>query len=278
MRALWSRFSLPAKLSACFLATIALAAVFAPWLTPFSYEEQDTLNALAAPDAMHWMGTDRLGRDLFSRMLYGARVSLFLGIGTTLIALIIGTVYGAISGYIGGRTDNFLMRVVDVIFALPDLLLIILIMVVLGRGLTSIFLALTMVSWVTVARLVRGEVLRIKEFTFVEAARALGAGHRRILFSEIVPNLWGILIVTLTFRIPVAILAESTLSFIGLGIAPPFSSWGTLANDGWTAIKFYPHLIVFPSLAIFLTILAFNFLGEGLRDYFDPRKSSIEIN
>ncbi|MCF8720384.1 ABC transporter permease [Nitrospina gracilis] len=278
MRAFWSRFSLPAKLSACFLAAIALAAVFAPWLTPFSYEEQDTLNALAAPDAMHWMGTDRLGRDLFSRMLYGARVSLFLGIGTTLIALIIGTVYGAISGYIGGRTDNFLMRVVDVIFALPDLLLIILIMVVLGRGLTSIFLALTMVSWVTVARLVRGEVLRIKEFTFVEAARALGAGHGRILFSEIVPNLWGILIVTLTFRIPVAILAESTLSFIGLGIAPPFSSWGTLANDGWTAIKFYPHLIVFPSLAIFLTILAFNFLGEGLRDYFDPRKSSLEIN
>ncbi|CCQ91832.1 putative peptide transporter permease subunit: membrane component of ABC superfamily [Nitrospina gracilis 3/211] len=278
MRAMWSRFSLAAKLSACFLAAIALAALFAPWLTPFSFEEQDTLNALAAPDATHWMGTDRLGRDLFSRMLYGARVSLFLGVGTTLIALVIGTVYGAISGYIGGRIDNFLMRVVDVIFALPDLLLIILIMVVLGRGLTSIFLALTMVSWVTVARLVRGEVLRIKEFTFVEAARALGAGHRRILFSEIVPNLWGVLIVTMTFRIPVAILAESTLSFIGLGIAPPFSSWGTLANDGWTAIKFYPHLIVFPSLAIFLTILAFNFLGEGLRDHFDPRKSSLEIN
>ncbi|MGP0565075.1 ABC transporter permease [Nitrospina sp. 32_T5] len=278
MRAMWNRFSLPAKLSACFIAAIALAALFAPWLTPFSFEEQDTMNALAAPDTTHWMGTDRLGRDLFSRMLYGARVSLFLGVGTTLIALVIGTVYGAISGYIGGRIDNFLMRVVDVIFALPDLLLIILIMVVLGRGLTSIFLALTMVSWVTVARLVRGEVLRIKEFTFVEAARALGAGHRRILFSEIVPNLWGVLIVTLTFRIPVAILAESTLSFIGLGIAPPFSSWGTLANDGWTAIKFYPHLIVFPSLAIFLTILAFNFLGEGLRDYFDPRKSSLELN
>ncbi|CAI2718074.1 ABC transporter permease [Nitrospina watsonii] len=270
---MWRRFSLPAKLSACFLAAIALAALFAPWLSSFSYEEQDTLNALAAPDATHWMGTDRLGRDLFSRMLYGARVSLFLGVGTTLIALVIGTVYGAVSGYIGGRTDNILMRIVDVVFALPDLLLIILIMVVLGRGLASIFLALTLVSWVTVARLVRGEVLRIKEFTFVEAARALGAGHGRILFSEIVPNLWGILIVTLTFRIPVAILAESTLSFIGLGIAPPFSSWGTLANDGWTAIKFYPHLIVFPSLAIFLTILAFNFLGEGLRDHFDPRKS-----
>jgi len=277
MKALWRRFSLPAKLSAGFLIAISLAAVFAPWVTPFSYEEQDTLNALAAPGGTHWMGTDRLGRDLFSRMVYGARVSLFVGVGTTLIALAVGTLYGAVSGYIGGRTDNILMRVVDVVFALPDLLLIILIMVVLGRGLTSIFLALTMVSWVTVARLVRGEVLRLREFTFVEAARALGARHGRILFSEIVPNLWGILIVTLSFRIPVAILAESTLSFIGLGIAPPFSSWGSLANDGWTALKFYPHLIVFPSLAIFLTILSFNFLGEGLREFFDPRKS-IQIN
>jgi oligopeptide transport system permease protein len=165
-----------------------------------------------------------------------------------------------------------MMRIVDVVFALPDLLMIILIIVVLGRGLLGIFLALTLVSWVTIARLVRGEVLRIKEFAYIEAARAIGASHARIVFHEILPNILGVLIVTLTFRIPVAILAESTLSFIGLGIAPPFSSWGTLANDGWTAIKFYPHLILFPSLAIFLTILSFNFLGEGLRDWLDPRK------
>jgi len=199
-------------------------------------------------------------------------VSLFLGVFTTLVALVIGTVYGAVSGYVGGKTDNVMMRIVDVVFALPDLLMIILIMVVLGRGLWGIFLALTVVSWVTVARLVRGEVLRIKEFAYIEAARAIGASHARIVFHEILPNILGVLIVTLTFRIPVAILAESTLSFIGLGIAPPFSSWGTLANDGWTAIKFYPHLILFPSLAIFLTILSFNFLGEGLRDWLDPRK------
>lgn len=261
-----------AQWSAGFIVFTILGAVLAPWIVPYSFETQDTLNTLAVPSAAHWMGTDYLGRDLFSRLVYGARVSLFIGVATTLVALVIGTVYGAISGYVGGRTDSVMMRMVDVVFALPDLLMIILIMVVLGRGLTGIFLALTMVSWVTVARLVRGEVLRIKELTFVEAARALGASHARIIFLEILPNLWGVLIVTLTFRIPVAILAESTLSFIGLGIAPPFSSWGSLANDGWTAIKFYPHLIIFPSLAIFLTILSFNFLGEGLRDAVDPHR------
>ena len=141
----------------------------------------------------------------------------------------------------------------------------------MGRGVVGVFIALTMVSWVTIARLVRGEVLRIKEYPFVLAAKALGASHFRIMLREIFPNILGILVVTLSFRIPVAILAESTLSFIGLGIAPPASSWGTLANDGWTAIKFYPHLILFPSLAIFFTILSFNFLGEGLREYLDPR-------
>lgn len=250
---------------------MALCAVLAPWITPYSYEEQDTLQVLASPSMAHWMGTDRLGRDLFSRLLYGARISLFIGVGTTFIALVIGTAYGALSGYVGGRTDGFMMRVVDVVFALPDLLMIILIMVVMGRGVTSIFIALTMVSWVTVARLVRGEVLRIKQFAYIEAARAVGAGHGRILINEILPNLWGVLIVTLTFRIPVAILAESTLSFIGIGIDPPASSWGTLASEGWVALKFYPHLIIFPSLAIFTTILSFNFLGEGLRDFFDPK-------
>ena len=267
------RYSLTSKLSACFLLIVSVLAVLAPWVAPYSYETQDTLNTLAFPSMEHWMGTDRLGRDLFSRMIYGARVSLFIGIFTTLFALLVGTVYGGISAYVGGRTDNFLMRLVDVVFALPDLLMIILITVLMGRGVAGVFVALSLVSWVTVARLVRGEVLRIKEFQYVQAARALGASPTKILVREILPNILGILVVTMSFRIPMAILAESTLSFIGLGIAPPFSSWGTLANDGWTAIKFYPHLILFPSLAIFLTILSFNFLGDGLREVLDPRSS-----
>ena len=259
------------KISSGFLFIIFLVSLLAPWVAPYSYQEQDTLNILAFPGIDHFLGTDRLGRDLLSRMIYGARVSLFVGVFSTLIALVIGTVYGTISAYVGGKTDNLMMRVVDVVFALPDLLMIILITVLMGRGVTGVFIALTMVSWVTIARLVRGEVLRIKEYPFILAAKALGASHFRIMLRDIFPNFLGILVVTLSFRIPVAILAESTLSFIGLGIAPPASSWGTLASDGWTAIKFYPHLILFPSLAIFFTILSFNFLGEGLREYLDPR-------
>ena len=259
------------KISSGFLFIIFSVSLLAPWVAPYSYQEQDTVNILAFPGIDHFLGTDRLGRDLLSRMIYGARVSLFVGVFSTLIALVIGTVYGTISAYVGGKTDNLMMRVVDVVFALPDLLMIILITVLMGRGVIGVFIALTMVSWVTIARLVRGEVLRIKEYPFILAAKALGASHFRIMLREIFPNILGILVVTLSFRIPVAILAESTLSFIGLGIAPPASSWGTLASDGWTAIKFYPHLILFPSLAIFFTILSFNFMGEGLRECLDPR-------
>ncbi len=271
MRKFLSKLSLSTKLAGGFILGIILVSVFASWLAPFPYDLQDTMHSLASPGHPYWFGTDRLGRDLLSRIIYGARISLFVGISTTVAALIIGVIYGTISGYLGGRVDSVMMRIVDVIFSLPDLLLIILITVLMGRGLTGIFIALTLVSWVTTARLVRGETLKLKESQFVEASRALGANHLRIMFREILPNLWGILIVTLSFRIPVAILSESTLSFVGLGIAPPFSSWGTLTNEGWMAVKFYPHLIVFPSLAIFITILSFNILGDGLRDILDPK-------
>lgn len=251
---------------------LLVVALFGNAVAPYPFDLQNTAESLAPPTRAHWMGTDELGRDLFSRLIYGTRVSMSVSLLTALSALVFGTLYGAISGYVGGRTDDFMMRGVDVLYALPDLLLIILITVVIGRGIVGVFLALSLVGWITVARLIRGEVLRLKELSYIEAARAMGATHRRILFQHILPNTVGVLIVTLTFRIPSAILAESTLSFIGLGLTPPAASWGTLANEGWKALKFYPHLIIFPSLAIFITMLAFNFLGDGLRDALDPSR------
>lgn len=258
--------------SLLFLGVLGLLAVLAPWVAPYPYDATDPARLLQGPSWDHWLGTDRLGRDLLSRLLYGARLSLTVGIVTALGALLIGTVYGGVSGYLGGRIDQALMRVVDVLYALPDLLVIILLTVWLGRSLGSILLAMVLVSWVTVARIARGEVLAARERPFVEAARALGAGHGRILFRHILPNIWAPLLVTLTVRVPTAILLESTLSFLGLGIAPPFASWGTLANDGWTALRFYPHLILAPGAAIFLTVIAFNFLGDALRDALEPMR------
>ncbi len=274
---------------------LCLAALLAPYISPYSFEEMDyaAVENPSPPSADHWMGTDHLGRDLFSRMIFGARVSLGVAVVSTLISLLVGTAYGSLSGYVGGPLDNLMMRFVDLVYSFPDLLLIILINAVIDRewlngalamvGASAfksvlnadnlaLLLALSLVSWVYVARLIRGEVLRLREETFVEAARALGVGHTAIVARHILPNVWGPLIVTLTFRIPAVILAESTLSFIGLGIQPPKSSWGTLASDGWTSMHFDPFLILFPSLAIFTAMLAFNFLGDGLRDALAPER------
>lgn len=253
------------------VALITVAAVLAPVLAPHAEDVQDPQALLQGMSWTHPFGTDRLGRDLFSRVLYGARVSMAVAIVTSLIAMLFGTLLGAFSGYVGGRVDNALMRFVDVMYSFPDLLLIIIISVVIGQGIVGIILSLSLVSWITVARVVRGEVLAIKQRPFVEAARALGFGKWRILFREILPHAVAPIVITLTFRIPSVILAESTLSFIGLGLQPPASSWGVLASSGWTAMTFYPHLIIFPSLAIFVTILGFNLLGDGLRDAMDVR-------
>lgn len=272
----WKRFKQD-RLAMASLGVIALlfiVALFGNAVAPYPFDLQNTAESLSPPSRAHWMGTDELGRDLFSRLIYGARVSISVSLLTALSALVLGTLYGAISGYVGGKIDNLMMRGVDVVYALPDLLLIILITVVIGRGIVGVFLALSLVGWITVARLIRGEVLRLKELSYIEAARSMGGTHTRILLRHILPNTVGVLIVTLTFRIPSAILAESTLSFIGLGLTPPAASWGTLANEGWKALKFYPHLIIFPSLAIFITMLAFNFLGDGLRDALDPGHSN----
>lgn len=260
-----------AMLSLSFLAFMSVLAILAPWVTRFTYAEQTAEHALQFPNSMYWFGTDSLGRDLFSRIIYGARISLAVGFFTAIFSLVIGTIYGGISGYAGGKVDTLLMRTADVLNALPSILVTVLIMLVVGRGPTGIFLALGIVGWISGARLVRGQVLQAKEMTYVEAARAIGVTRTRILFSHILPNIMGPVIVNLTFDIPQNILAESFLSFVGLGLEPPFASWGTLANEGWRAYRTYPYLIVFPGVVLFLTILAFNFLGDGLRDALDPQ-------
>ncbi len=258
-----------------FILLVSLAGFLAPLLSPYAPGGLEESRILEGPTWSHWMGTDGLGRDLFTRILYGTRVSIVVGLGTAFIALVIGTVYGLISGYVGGTLDHLLMRTVDIFYGLPDLLIFILLSLVFGRNIAGVLIALGLVTWVRFARITRGQVLQAKEFIYVEGARAIGASHARIIARHILPNILGPILVTLTFSIPAAILSESTLSFIGLGINDPYSewgtSWGTLAQDGWRAMRTYPHVILFPGLAIFLTILAFNFLGNGLRDILDPK-------
>ena len=228
------------------------------------------------PSWAHLMGTDSLGRDLLTRVLYGARVSMTVGIGTAMIALIIGTAYGLASGFMGGNLDQLMMRLVDIFYGLPDMLIFILLSLLVGRNIGGLLLALGLVSWVRFARIARGQVLQAKEFLFVEGARAMGASRRRIVLRHILPNIHGPIFVTLTFSIPAAILAESTVSFIGLGINDPYSAWGTswgsLAQDGWRAMRTYPHILFFPATAIFFTILAFNTLGNALSDLLYPKR------
>lgn len=261
--------------SALIVLVVIALGFLAPWIAPYSVGGLEAKRLLEPPSSAHWMGTDGLGRDLLTRVLYGARVSITVGLGTALLALVIGTTYGLIAGFRGGNWDHFMMRVVDVFYSLPDMLIFILLSLLLGRNIGGLLIALGLVTWVRFARIVRGQVLQAKEFLFVESAAALGASRKRILLRHILPNIVGPIIVTLTFSIPAAILAESTLSFIGIGINDPYSpwgtSWGTLAQDGYRAMRSYPHVIAFPAAAIFVTILAFNTLGNALRDFLDVR-------
>lgn len=253
-----------------FICLIALLSYFDVPFTPYAFDETSEL-VLAGPSMQHWMGTDELGRDELTRVIYGSRLSISIGIVTALAGFVIGTVYGAVAGYIGGKVDSILMRIVDVAYSLPDLLVMILIGVLIGRGTIGILLALALTSWRGTARLVRAQFIQLKNEEFVEAARAQGQNHVLIVLKHMLPNSLGPVIVAMTFTVPAAILSESTLSFIGLGLSPPACSWGTLASDGWRALRTHPHLIFFPSLFIFLTVLSFNYLGDGLRDAIDPR-------
>jgi len=261
--------------SLIFVVAVAAAGFLAPWISPHGAGGFEEKQILEVPSLAHLMGTDSLGRDLLTRVLFGARVSMAVGIGTALIALVIGSAYGLISGFIGGNLDHLMMRLVDIFYGLPDMLIFILLSLLFGRNIGGLLIALGLVSWVRFARIARGQVLQAKEFLFVEGARAMGASRRRIILHHILPNILGPIIVTLSFSIPAAILAESTLSFIGLGINDPYSAWGTswgsLAQDGWRAMRTYPHILFFPAAAIFLTILAFNTLGNALSDLLNPR-------
>jgi oligopeptide transport system permease protein len=253
------------------IVIIALLAAFGPLFSPYSYSDQVLADANKPPSASHWFGTDNLGRDLLTRVLYGARISLSIGVVASVINLTIGVVYGGISGYFGGRVDNVMMRIVDILYGIPLLLYVILLMVVLKPGLTNIFIALGLVYWLQMARIVRGQVLAIKEQEYVLAARLVGASPWRIIIRHLVPNSMGPIIVTLTLSIPEAIFTEAFLSFIGLGVSAPMASWGVLASESLAGLRSYPFQLFYPALAISVTMLAFNFLGDGLRDALDPR-------
>lgn len=246
-------------------------AVVGPLLSHISYSDQNLLQANKPPSAEHWFGTDNLGRDLFIRVLYGARISLAIGIVASLINLTIGVVYGGIAGFCGGRVDRIMMSIVDILYGIPVLLYVILLMVVLKPGLINIFIALGIAYWLGMARIVRGQILSVKEQEYVLAARTIGAGNMRILFRHLIPNSMGPIIITMTLAIPDAIFTEAFLSFIGLGVSAPMASWGVLASEGVTSLRSYPFQLLFPAAAISITMLAFNFLGDGLRDALDPR-------
>ena len=259
-----------AVISAAVLALFLLGAIFAPVLTPYSPTVGDTAQRLAAPSVKHLLGTDEMGRDVLTRLLYGSRISLAVGVVPTLISLLLGIVLGMTAGFLGGKADYLIMRLADVMLAFPSLLLAMVIMYTLGDGVVNIFLALSLVGWASVARVVRSETISLKESEYVEAARSMGVRPVRIMLRHILPNCLPSLIVLFTLNIPSAILSESSLSFLGIGIKAPQASWGLMASTGRQFLYNQPWLSLSPSLAIMVIVLAFNFLGDGLRDVLDP--------
>jgi oligopeptide transport system permease protein len=278
-RSLWQdalkrlRRNRAAVVSLYVLGVIALLAIFAPYLSPHPFDEVYWDAIRAPPDfaAAHWFGTDANGRDLFVRTLYGARVSLAVGLAATSVSLVIGVTYGAIAGYFGGRVDTAMMRLVDVMYSLPFLFFVILLMVVFGRHIVLIFVALGAVEWLTMARIVRGQTLSIKRREFIEAARAGGVSTAKIIRRHIIPNTVGPVIAYVTLTIPQVILTESFLSFLGLGVQEPYTSWGVLVSEGAAQIESAPWMLIFPATFLATSLFCFNFIGDGLRDAFDPR-------
>jgi oligopeptide transport system permease protein len=254
------------------LALLALAAAVGPFLTPFAYDQINKDDVWQAPLAgAHLLGADSLGRDQLARLLMGLRVSLAIGLVATAVSLVIGVIWGAVAGYVGGRVDELMMRFVDVLYSLPFIFFVILLMVAFGSNILLIFVAIGAVEWLTMARIVRGQTLSLKQKEFIEAARAAGLTQGAIIARHIVPNLLGPVVVYVTLTIPAVILAESFLSFLGLGVQPPMASLGTLIANGAQDMELAPWLLVFPALAMVITLMSFNFIGDGLRDAIDPK-------
>ena len=255
------------------LAVLTVACVAGPFFSPYSYESQNLNLGASAPSFSHWLGTDTLGRDLLVRLLVGGRISIGVGLCATVVALTIGVVYGAVAGFFGGKTDTVMMRIVDIMYALPFTIFVILLMVFFGRNIVLLFVAIGAVEWLTMARIVRGQIMSLKRMEFIEAAHSLGIGNRRIIFKHMIPNVLGPIIVYTTLTIPAVMLLEAFLSFLGLGVQPPLSSWGVLIKDGAEKMEEYPWLLIFPGTVFSLTLFSLNFLGDGLRDALDVRAS-----
>ena len=255
------------------LAIMVVLAILTPWIAPYGYEAQNLDLGATPPSVVHWLGTDIFGRDLLTQILYGGRISLAVGFIATAVALVIGVTWGAVAGYVGGRIDSIMMRFVDILYALPFMIFIILLMVVFGRNILLLFLAIGAVEWLTMARIMRTQVQSLRQQEFVEAAVSLGLPPSAIIFKHIIPNALGPIIVYTTLTIPSVMLLEAFLSFLGLGIQPPQTSWGLLISYGAETMEEYPWLLIFPGLALTITLFSLNFLGDGLRDALDVRGS-----
>lgn len=253
------------------LIAIVLMCIFEPFFSKYGYKQQFVELSNQGPTRAHIFGLDQLGRDIFTRIWIGGRVSITIGIVGTLVEIVIGSIYGGISGYFGGKVDTVMMRIVEIVTGIPYMIVVVLVSIYFGQGLGAMIFALCITGWVSIARLVRGQVFQLKESEYVLASKVLGASPWRIITKHLIPNTIGIIIVYISFDVPSFIFAESFLSFIGLGIQPPNTSWGAMCAFGQSQMDFYPHELIFPALAICITMLAFNLLGDGLRDALDPR-------
>ncbi len=255
------------------LCALVLLSILTPWIAPYGYEEQDLALGVSAPSVKHWFGTDELGRDLFTRVLYGGRISLMVGFAATGVSLFVGVLYGAIAGYLGGRADAMMMRFVDILYSLPFVIFVIILTVFFGRNIVLLFMAIGAVEWLTMARIVRGQVMSLRQKEFIEATTVMGLPRHRVLLWHLIPNALGPIIVYSTLTVPRVMLLEAFLSYLGLGVQPPMSSWGLLINEGVQFMETRPWLLIFPSIALSLTLFSLNFLGDGLRDALDVRAS-----